>query len=207
MTEPGLFAPDAYRAADPGGIVRAHPFALLTTVDPDGGVHATHTPIFFEREDSEAVLVGHLARRNPHAAALESGQRALVVFTGPHAYISARWYREKPQVPTWDYVAAHVRGRLDPIDDDAEQLAILALTAQRLEPETAPWTLADAPPGRIDLLLPMIRSFRITVDRIQGVTKLSQTHPPPDRARIVEQLRQNVEGVAIARLIASLPES
>ena len=71
------------------------------------------TPIFFARDDGRESLVGHMARRNPHAAALEDGQPALAVFWGPHAYISSRWYEEKPEVPTWNYVQAHVRGVLD----------------------------------------------------------------------------------------------
>jgi transcriptional regulator len=204
---PQLFAPPAYRAADPVAIVRAYPFALLTTVDA-GEVHATSTPIFFERDDSTDMLVGHLARRNPHAAVLAAGQKTLVVFSGPHAYVSPRWYVEKPEVPTWDYVAAHVRGILEPIDDDAGQRAVLARTAERLEHGAAdPWTLGHAPEGRVAFLLPMIRSFRIRIESIEGVTKLSQTHPASDRARIVNGLMQDDEGKAIARLIAALPDA
>jgi len=201
-----LYAPQPYAAADPAAIVRTYPFALLIT-HPAGEMLASSIPMFFETDDCERTLVGHLARRNPHAESLGAGQRALAVFSGPHAYISAAWYRDRPTVPTWNYVSAHVRGRLEPIDDPAQQLAILRRTAEVMErnaPE--PWRLEDAPPGRVDFLLPMIRSFRITVERIEGVTKLNQTHGPGDRLRVIERLLAGDDegGRQIARLMAQL---
>ena len=160
MSEPSLFVPPIYAAERPAEIVDQHPFALLVTAGA-GGVHATSTPIFFARDDGQERLVGHMARRNPHAAALEDGQPALAVFWGPHAYISSRWYEEKPEVPTWNYVQAHVRGRLTPIDDPEGQLAVLRRSAEILERKgEPPWTLETAR-ERVDFLLPYIRSFAI----------------------------------------------
>ena len=206
MTERLLYAPNAYAAADPRAIVRTYPFALLVTHD-GAETYATSAPIFFGADDREDVMVGHLARRNPHAAALSAGQKALAIFSGPHAYISAAWYRDRPTVPTWNYLSAHVRGRLDPIDDAAEQLTVLRRTAEVMERgATEPWTLEQAPPGRVEFLLPMIRSFRITVERVEGVAKLNQTHGPADRLRVMERLLQSNDPGAheIARLMAQL---
>lgn len=201
-----LYAPNAYAASDPHAIARAHPFALLVTHD-GAETYATSAPIFFVADDRDDIMVGHMARRNPHAAALSAGQKALAIFSGPHAYISAAWYRDRPTVPTWNYLAAHVRGRLDPIDDAEEQLRILRRTAEVMERDAAaPWTLEQAPPGRVDVLLPMIRSFRITVERVEGVSKLNQTHGPADRLRVMEQLLAKDDPGAheIARLMAQL---
>lgn len=201
-----LHAPDAYAAADPAAIVRQYPFAVLVT-NTDRGMLATSVPLFFERDDSTATMVGHMARRNPQAAELATGQSALAIFSGPHAYISASWYRERPTVPTWNYLSAHVRGRIEPIDDDATQLRILQHTAQRIEGDDATaWTLEQAPAGRVQALLSMIRSFRLTVERIEGVTKLNQTHGPGDRLRVIEQLlaRQSDGDREIAQLMARL---
>lgn len=200
MTDPALFVPDAYRAADPAAIVRAYAFGLITTATAQG-IHATSAPIVFERDDSTDWLVGHMARRNPHAGLLAPGQPVLIVFNGPHAYVSPRCYVDKPQVPTWDYVTAHVRGTLDPIDDDEGQRDVLRRTTEILEPGAAGWRLEDAPEGRVELLLPMIRSFRIRVSAIEGVTKLSQTHPAPDRARVVAALRSGEDNEVLARMI------
>lgn len=205
MTEASMFVPPLYKAADPAGIVDAYPFALLVT-GQGGDIHATATPIFFERDDEHEFLVGHMARRNAHAQSLTAGQSALAVFWGPHAYISSRWYSAKPEVPTWNYVQAQVRGVLEPIDAPDQQLAILKRTAEVLERRgEPPWTLDDAPDGRVDFLLPMIRSFRIRVTRLEGATKLSQGHPSADRLRVIAGLLTEDSGGGrdIARLMAA----
>jgi transcriptional regulator len=201
-----LYAPDAYVATNPADIVRRYPFALLITTGP-AGLLASSAPLFFETDSTERAMIGHLARANPQAASLAAGQNALAIFCGPHAYISSSWYREKPTVPTWNYLSAHVRGTLVPIDDDARQLEVLRRTAAVMEhANTPPWTLEDAPPGRVEFLLPKIRSFRFSVEQIEGVTKLSQTHPPADRQRVIKQLRaRDGDGdAAIARLMSAL---
>jgi transcriptional regulator len=204
--QPSQYAEGPYGAADAADLVRRYPFATLLSPD----LHATATPILFEN-DSGTTLVGHMARRNPHAAAMTDGQAVLAIFNGPHTYISPRWYIEKPTVPTWNYVSARVRGTLEPIDDDATQLAILRQTIDAMESLWAdPWTLEDAPDGKVDQLLPMIRSFRIHVKSIDGTTKLSQTHPIGDRERIVagltSDMADNGDAVAIAALMRDLKD-
>jgi transcriptional regulator len=203
-----MYAPGAYAASDPAAIVARYPFAhLITSVN--GESFATPTPILFETDDTRATLVGHMTRINPHAQVLQPNQPALVVFSGPHTYISASWYRTVLTVPTWDYVAAQVRGRLDPIDDDEGQLAVLRRVAEVAERGSEnPWTLEQAPPGKVQQLLPRIRSFRITIERIEGVTKLNQTHPASDRLLVIQQLlaRDDSDSREIARLMAHLPQ-
>lgn len=184
---PSLFVPDHYAAPEPAAIVRQYPFGLLVT-STSAGFFATSTPMYFEADSADRMLFGHMARRNPQAGAMEAGQKALAIFSGPNAYISASWYHEKPEVPTWNYVSAHVRGSIEPIDDDAGQLAILRRTAAiQEEGSSEPWILEQAE-GRVAVLLPYIRSFRIRVGSIQGVTKLSQSHPPGDRRRVIDHL-------------------
>ncbi len=186
---PALYRPDAYVALSPERIVDDYPFATLLSPE----LHATATPILFERNDQQA-LIGHLARRGSHAQSMRTGDRVLAIFAGPHAYISPRWYAEKHEVPTWDYVATHVRGRLEVIDDDEGQLEILRRTIDRMEAGTEhPWTIDDAPEGRVAFLLPLIRSFRIHIDSIEGSTKLSQRHPKSDRERVLAALRLRPE--------------
>lgn len=205
-TEPSLFAPDPYAVADPAAIVREYPFGLLVTGASDG-IHATSIPMYFETDDTCDALVGHMARRNSHASSLRSGQTALAVFLGPHAYISSTWYRAKPEVPTWNFVAAHVRGTLHPIDDAESQLEVLRRTVAVMERESEkPWTLEQAPKGRVESLLPLIRSFRLTIQRIEGVKRLSQKHPPSDRLQVIRHLLSRGDGnsAEIARMMAEL---
>jgi transcriptional regulator len=199
-----LFAPQAYAAAEPRTIIRDHPFALLVTTDANG-LHATPTPLYFETDDPEENrLIGHLARRNPQAQGLQQDQDCIAFFSGPHSYISGAWYRQKREVPTWNYIAAEVRGTLDPLDGSSENLAVLERISEALN-KTYPssWRLEDAPQGRIGTLLPHIRSFRITIREICGVTKLSQTHPPRDRAKVIQHLLERGDGwdIAVATLM------
>jgi len=206
-TGPGLFVPSYYRADDPAAAVRAHPFALLVTAE--SGIRATSIPIFFESDAATATMIGHMARRNPHAGSLRDGEPVLAVFSGPHAYVSPRWYVEMPEVPTWNYIVAHVRGTIHPIDDEAGQIAILERSAAILEADTdTPWK-PDQASGRVSELLSRIRSFRIRVEQIEGATKLSQRHPASDRARVAEQLAAKGDGnsMEIAALMRALPES
>lgn len=203
---PSQYAEGPYGASDPAALVRQYPFATLLSPD----LHATATPILFETK-SATTMIGHMARRNPHAAAMAAGQAVLALFNGPHTYISPRWYIEKPTVPTWNYVGARVRGTLEPIDDNATQLAILRQTIDTMESLWAdPWTLDDAPDGKVEQLLPMIRSFRIHVKSIDGTTKLSQTHPIGDRERIIagltSDMAHNGDAVAIAALMRYLKD-
>jgi transcriptional regulator len=204
-----MYSPSAFAAADPVSIVRKYPFAHLITATGDE-TYATPTPVFFETDDTVDTLVGHMTRINPQAQTLQTGQRVLAVFPGPHTYISASWYKTLLTVPTWDYVSAQIRGRLEIIDDDAGQIEVLRRVAQVLERDNEhPWTLEQAPPGKVQQLLPRIRSFRITIERIEGVTKLNQTHPPSDRMLIIQQLlaRQDSDSREIARLMANLPSA
>ncbi|HEY5760513.1 MAG TPA: FMN-binding negative transcriptional regulator [Steroidobacter sp.] len=204
-----MYSPSAFAAADPVSIVRKYPFAHLITTTSDE-TYATPTPIFFETDDTIATLVGHMTRINPQAQSLQTGQRILAIFPGPHTYISASWYKTLLTVPTWDYVSAQIRGRLEVIDDDEGQIKVLRRVAEVLERDNEhPWTLEQAPPGKVQQLLPRIRSFRITLERIEGVTKLNQTHPPSDRMLIIQQLlaRQDSDSREIARLMAHLPST
>ncbi|WP_051330225.1 FMN-binding negative transcriptional regulator [Niveispirillum irakense] len=200
-----MYVPPQYRAMDPAAIIHRYPFAQFITGGGDAPLMATSTPICFERDGDETRLVGHLSRGNPQAATLEEGMPILAIFAGPHAYISPAWYREKPEVPTWNYVTAQVRGRLTPIDDGEGQLAVLRRTAAVAEQGARdPWRLEKAPEGRVDFLLPMIRSFRIHVEAIEGATKLGQKHPVGDRMRVICALTAKGGGTEtdLARLMA-----
>jgi transcriptional regulator len=197
-----MFVPQSYRASDPEAIISHHAFGQIVTAY-NGMPYATSVPMYLEDGPmGERILFGHMARDNPQAATLMSGMKALATFHGPNTYISASWYKDQPTVPTWNYVAAQVRGTLTPIDDDEKQLAIMRKTIDRSEARTGTsWLMKDAPAGKIDSLLPRIRSFQITVERIDGVTKLSQKHPPADRERVIAAL-EALPGVAEAQIAA-----
>lgn len=207
-SDPRMFVPSYYSPADEGairGIIGRYPFAILVSAGPSGP-RATSLPLLFETNDPrEQRIIGHLAKRNAQAEELDSAGEVLAIFPGPNAYVSPAWYRERPDVPTWNYVAAQARGTLNTIDDPEGKLAILERTITFMERcRPRPWRLAEAPAGRVEQLLPGIRAFRITVSSLEGVTKLSQTMPERDRLGVISGLTKEGDesGLAIARLMA-----
>ena len=110
--EPAMYVPDHFAERELAvlhGWLRRFPFALLVTA-AGGDFEATHLPFWLDAERGpQGTLYGHVARANPHWRCLDGATRALAVFSGPHAYVSPRWY-ERPSVPTWNYLAVHAEG-------------------------------------------------------------------------------------------------
>src|ERR1700686_3117150 len=86
--------------------MRTWPFAILFGGGEDGSPFATHLPLVVHDEGEHGVIEGHFARANPHWKAL-AGRETLVVFSGPHSYVSPMLYAEPLSVPTWNYIAVH----------------------------------------------------------------------------------------------------
>lgn len=182
-------------------LIRDNPFGLLVTAG--ARLEATHVPFVLEERDDGFVLSGHLAAANPQCAALDGP--ALAVFGGPHAYISPSWYLTHPAVPTWDYAAVHVSGRLRPLLDEGEiARALRALSAHD------PSFQLDALPEKFRAsMLAGIRAFTLTPERVEAQWKMSQNRSAADRKNVVAALRGQGEPMAaeVADLIAAtLPE-
>lgn len=170
-----------------------------------GGPRVAHAPVLLNGRR----LRFHLSRANPLAATLEAAGRALVVVTGDHAYVSPDWYDLPDQVPTWNYLSAEIEGPLRTLDED--QLAALlddlsATFEARLQPKPA-WTRAKMTPGRFEALVKAIVGFEMTVERLEGVTKLSQNKPEAAQAAVARALADRPGGLSrgIARAMAEKP--
>ena len=128
----------------------------------------------------EGRLGFHLSRGNPLTGALMArGAEALAVVNGPDAYISPDWYDMPDQVPTWNYLTAELEGPVTPLDD-AGATDLLDGLSERFEAPLAPkpvWTRHKMTPGRFEALLRGIVAFEMTVERFEGVWKLSQNKP------------------------------
>lgn len=164
-------------------IIEQSSFCSLVSLLPRAGTsatpYATHLPLLLDRDQGvEGRLIGHLARANPHAALLDQGE-ALAIFSGPHAYVSPRYYLSDDQVPTWNYVAVHAYGtpRLLPDAEDAER--VLRQLSARYEP-SAGWSPDQLPQGRLAALLRGIVAFEVPIARLEGKLKLSQNRAPDD---------------------------
>jgi len=147
----------------------------------NGSFYSTHLPLLLDKEGWR--LSGHMARANPQWRDI-TGQEVLLVFQGPHAYVSPSWY-ESPGVPTWNYQAAHVYGVVE-LFDDAERLAqtVAALTEKYESAFTSPWQ-----PEYRDAMLGAIIGLDISISRIECKSKLGQNRSYQDRRNVIAQLR------------------
>ncbi|WP_137109265.1 FMN-binding negative transcriptional regulator [Rhodobacter sp. SY28-1] len=187
---------------------RARGFGVLTLNGPDGP-HASHVPFLLNDDASIAEL--HLARSNP-IARTGLPAPALLAVSGPDAYISPDWYgphdQVPDQVPTWNYVAVHLRGHLEPLPDDALRPHVEALSAEHETRITGkrPWTSAKMTEGAMPRMMRMILPFRFVVTSVEGTWKLNQNKTPEVRARAAEALaRGNATAQDIAALMRELP--
>ena len=166
--------------------MQAYSFAILFgPLDATEGAsphRATHLPLVVKDEGSHGVLEGHFAKANPHWQSL-ANREILVVFAGPHSYVSPSLYAEQLSVPTWNYIAIHVYGTLELIEVDDAKDTLLAGLIQANEPAYADqWH--SLPDGFRRSLLAGIVGFRIPIARIEGKFKISQNRPEADRRAV-----------------------
>lgn len=178
MYVPGHFAESD--AAKLSRLIDENGFGLLVTV-AEGKPMGSHVPFLYERERN--VLLAHVARANPQWRHFSGDADVMVVFQGPHAYISPSWYRA-PGVPTWNYAVAHVYGRARALEDAAALKGIVEkLTAKYESHYEQPWTPAYDP-----RMLNAIVGIEVAITEVQGKFKLSQNRPAADRAAVIERL-------------------
>lgn len=184
-----MHVPQAFAMTDEKQLLefaRSHNFATLVSRDEATGLTATHVPVLVDASDSGWVIYGHVSRANPQPL---DGD-VLVIFPGPHAYVSPRWYVEPNLVPTWNYVAVHVTGRAARIDRPDELRTIVGrLSAQHEAALPNPWR-PDLPAELERKMLAGIVGFRVISRHIRGAWKLNQNKSPESRKSVAASLRQ-----------------
>lgn len=202
-----LYNPPSFKArseTDCLEIMAAYPFATLITVDADGLPQLTHCPLVYSVDDGLAWLHGHVARANKHHESLQDGQPVMAAFNGPHAYVSPTWYVNPQNVPTWNYIAVHVRGTIVRIDEPDDKDALLKRLIGHMEPPyAAHWR--GLPADYQQRMLGAIVGFRIRIDSIEGKFKLSQNRQTADALGVRNALaigneEQRAVGVWMQRL-------
>lgn len=167
----------------------------------DGRPLVAHAPVLL----TGGGLRFHLSRANALAAALERSRHALAVVTGPQTYVSPDWYGVADQVPTWNYLSVEIEGPLRVLGADDAAVLLDDLSAAfeaRLAPKP-PWTRAKMSPGRFAAMLAGITAFEMTVERLEGVRKLSQNKSADAQGQLANALfeRGGENAVALARLM------
>lgn len=205
-----MYIPPAFAEGDPSKLhafIRANSFGLLASM-VQGEMFATHLPFLLDTAGESPVLLAHVARANPQWQELE-GQQTLVVFPGPHAYVSPSWYESDNVVPTWNYVAVHAYGDCHLLHDTDELHTLLQRMIDTYEHNMPkPWTLTDT--TFLEKMARQVVGFRIDVRRLEGKWKLNQNHPRERREKVMRALAQstNTDAQAIASMIqASLEDA
>lgn len=164
--------------------MRAYSFAILFGPQgvADADMVATHLPLVVKDEGDHGLLEGHFAKANRHWQSL-AGREALVVFPGPHSYVSPTLYVEELSVPTWNYISVHAYGKLELVEDEAGKETLLAGLIEANEPAFAERWKA-MPDGFRRTMLAGIQGFRIPIARIEGKFKISQNRLPEERRNV-----------------------
>lgn len=181
-------------------MISENSFGVLVTRTATG-MDASHIPFLVARVGDGLVLSAHLGRPNAQCAAFKSGE-ALAIFGGPHAYIAPGWYATQPAVPTWDYVAVHVHGVLEPVDDAAGTLDILRGLSVH---DPLGFTPDEPPAAYMEGMLRGIRAFRLRSTKIEAQWKMSQNRSVADRQGVIGGLRDQGHSAVADIIAATLP--
>ncbi|KUR70070.1 negative transcriptional regulator [Novosphingobium fuchskuhlense] len=161
-------------------------FGMVFLTTPDGP-RVAHVPLLLT---DAGTLRFHLALGNALTRHLD-GARALAVVNGPDGYISARWYGEPDQVPTWNYLALEMEGPVRRMDRDGLHALLDAVSThhEARVTEGMPWTMDKMARNKRERMMDMIVGFELTVEAWRPTVKLSQNKPTEERARVVEGLK------------------
>lgn len=192
MYTPAPFAENRAELLDE--LIRQHPLATLVAAGLNG-MEATHVPMHLTRDPSgTARLRCHLARANPLTSLLTESPTVLAIFQGEQHYVSPSWYPAKQEhgrvVPTWNYVAVHVRGRATLFDAEHLLTHLNELTHHNEAAMGLDWQVSDAPADFITALAKTIVGVEIEVASMEGKWKLSQNRSAADREGVISGLRE-----------------
>jgi transcriptional regulator len=184
-----VYIPEHFRVEDRAAalaFMRVNPFAIL--VSPAGhGPFATHVPVVVRESGDRLIIRGHVARANPHWKFLEDNSTCLIIFHGPHSYISPSNYETREAVPTWNYGAVHVYGSAKTFAEPEQLLGMLGELIPTFETAyEQQWDSLSA--AYQQRMLGHIVGFEVAVTRIEAKFKLSQNRTRKEQQQIIDSL-------------------
>ena len=177
-----MYLPPQFKSSDgaiAAALIRAHPFANLISVDDDGLPYVTNLPLVLEertaadQEETQFVLLGHVAGPNPHWRYLQARPRAVVTFLGPHAYMSPQVYPDLARVPTWNYLAVHCTVQASLVEAPQDKDALLKKLIGEHEPAYAEQWRGLGQEYQHKMLGGIV-AFELPVTQLQCKLKLNQ---------------------------------
>jgi transcriptional regulator len=174
-------------------VIEENSFATVVTCN-EGIPTATHVPLrLVESASGTATLQGHMSRANPHWRLFEHERRSLVIFAGPHAYVSPRWY-DHVNVPTWNYVAVHAYGKPRLVTAPEEMHELMKGLVDRYEGHgdvDSRYTVEGLPEDYLKTHMKGIVGFEISIDEVQASFKLSQNRDQKDYENVITELHKS----------------
>jgi transcriptional regulator len=163
-------------------------FADLVTASP--GIRITHIPTVLDRTAAPyGTIFGHISRQNLQSKCFDGQQSAVIVFRGPHSYISPTWYSKPEAVPTWNFAVVHASGRLKPIADPKALHDVLARLIAKFEGPASSYNFAKLPESYTNGLIGGIIGFEMQIELLEGKFKLGQERSDADKQAILKNLQ------------------
>jgi len=197
-----MYNPDIFKNEDKDSIrkfLNENAFGLLIN-QTNGKLWATHIPLELEiNKDGEEVLMGHISKENPQWTAFESNDQVLAVFTGAHAYISSSWY-DHESVPTWNYSAVHIYGKIKIMEGDAVIDSLTKLVDKYEQNSKCPVRVSELSQKTM-MQTRGIVAFEIKIEEIQAKNKMSQNRDEKNYTNIISELEKtkNPQSLAVAK--------
>jgi transcriptional regulator len=190
--DPSLYIPKAHLVEDRTFLhdfMDEYAFVDLVTATPT--LRITHIPVVLDRGAGPyGTLVGHISAQNPQRETFDGAHAAVIVFRGPHGYISPAWYVRKDVVPTWNFAVVHASGRPRAIGGPEATRALLSRLIRTFEQKSGTSYDFDSLPAEyVNRLMNGITPFSMAIDALEGKFKLGQERSEGDRAGVLEQLR------------------
>ena len=183
-----MYRPPKYRNDDKDFIfsfIRENPFASFIIKGKE--LLATHIPVLIEGNPDDFRLYSHIANHNEQLQFLNDGAEALIIFHGPHSYISSSWYRQK-DISTWDYTAVHVNARIKLQSANELENSLQKLVAHFEKDQEKPLFYEDIPEKMLKEHLPLITGFWLEPFKVEGITKLHQAYAKHDVESVTSHL-------------------
>lgn len=173
-------------------------FAAVVSHSDAAGLVASHVPVLIREVGSELHIVGHVARGNSHWQLMESQAESMVIFQGPHAYVSPTWYAASPAVPTWNYAVVHAYGAARVREDATFIAGVVEDLTRRYEGQREHrWSVQAVPGESYGKLLNGIVGFEIPISRCEAKFKLGQNRSLEDRAGAIAGLERESSPTAL----------
>ena len=172
--------------------MKEHLFITLNGCSNNKRIEATQIPVLIEERDGKIFILGHIARKSDHHQAISDNPDVLILFTGPHTYVSGTWYSGNPQqASTWNYISVHARGKIKWMDEDELINLLRKLSLHFEKGDTSSSTIYDnLPPEYKDKLVKAIIGFELEVTELENVFKLSQNRDEKSYDSIINKLKQ-----------------